>query len=92
LWVVFALLALDSDSGSGSTDLIESGSNLVPIQKAVPGIETNADPKHCYAYTVVDKYGIYLTLWIVSFEKILLFNLQSLKSQVFKGYLLLKRN
>jgi hypothetical protein len=30
LWVIFALLDLDPDSESGSTDLIESGSNPDP--------------------------------------------------------------
>jgi hypothetical protein len=35
LWGIFALLDLDSEFGSGSTYLIESGSNPHP------------DPKHC---------------------------------------------
>ncbi len=35
LWVIFAILCPDPDSGSGSTVLIESGSSLDP------------DPKHC---------------------------------------------
>jgi hypothetical protein len=40
LWVIFALLDPDPDSeyGSGSTDLIESGSN------------TDPDPKPCFVY------------------------------------------
>ncbi len=33
MWVIFALLDPDSEYGSGSTDLIESGSNPVPDPK-----------------------------------------------------------
>ncbi len=33
LWVIFALLDPDSEYGSGSTDLIESGSNPDPDPK-----------------------------------------------------------
>jgi hypothetical protein len=41
LWVIFALLDPDPDSGSGSTDLIESGSN--------------PDPQPCFLqYTIRD--------------------------------------
>jgi hypothetical protein len=41
LWDIFALLNPDSEYGSGSTDLIEFGSN--------------PDPKHCLKQTVVVK-------------------------------------
>jgi hypothetical protein len=46
LWVIFALLDPDSESGSGSTDPIESGSNPDP------------DPQSCFFQTGEEREAI----------------------------------
>jgi hypothetical protein len=58
LWVIFALLDPDPDSGSGSTDLIESGSNPDPNQKR--WLPQDGSGKNHSGYTVLTK-SLFLT-------------------------------
>jgi hypothetical protein len=44
LWVIFALLDPDPNSGSGSTDLIESGSNPEPDPQPCRQVEQTSAP------------------------------------------------
>jgi hypothetical protein len=44
MWVIFALLDPDSESGSGSTDPTESGSNLDPDPQPWLTVSSVLDP------------------------------------------------